>query len=196
MTAPARPRGRRTFAPVVLTGLAGAGLAAIAGTKPWARIDEGSTGAAFSPMSESAGESPLTAALALVVLACWGVVLVTRGVVRRSVLVLSVLASAGAVVSVVAGWTQTADPLRDALDNVGLGGSVSHTWWWAAALVGALVALAAGIAGVRLVSSWPEMGRRYATPTGGPVEPTAAPPEERTSIDLWKAMDEGHDPTT
>ncbi|WP_166139696.1 Trp biosynthesis-associated membrane protein [Nocardioides ochotonae] len=191
----ARPRARRSFGPVVLAGLAGAGLAAFAGTKPWARIDEGSTGAAFAPMSDSAGESPLAASLALVVLACWGVVLVTRGIVRRAVLALSVLAAAATVVTVAVGWSQTAAPLRDALDAVGLGGSVSHTWWWAAALAGALVALAAGVAGVRLASAWPEMGRRYDAPTGGPVADAARPAEEQSNLDLWKAMDEGHDPT-
>lgn len=190
-----RPRGRRSFGPVVLAGLAGAGLAAFASTKQWARIDEGSTGAAFTPMSDSAGESPLAASLSLVVLACWGVVLVTRGMVRRAVLALSVLAAAATVVTVVVGWSQTAAPLRDALDAVGLGGSVSHTWWWAAALAGAVVALAAGVAGVRLAPAWPEMGRRYDSPTSGPVADDATPVEERSSLDLWKAMDEGHDPT-
>ncbi len=191
----ARPRARRTFGPVVLAGLAGAGLAAYAATKQWARIDEGSTGAAFTPMSDSAGESPLAASLSLVVLACWGVVLVTRGIVRRAVLGLSVLAALATVVTVAVGWSQTAAPLQEALDAVDLGGSVSHTWWWAAALVGALVALAAGVAGVRFAPAWPEMGRRYDTPTGGPVADTAKPAEEQSNLDLWKAMDEGHDPT-
>nr|WP_253945069.1 Trp biosynthesis-associated membrane protein [Nocardioides sp. zg-DK7169] len=175
--------------------MAGAGLAAFASTKQWARIDAGSTGAAFTPMSDSAGESPLAASLSLVVLACWGVVLVTRGVVRRAVLALSVLAAAGTVVTVAVGWSQTAEPLREALDAVGLGGSVSHSWWWAAALAGALLTLAAGVAGLRVVRAWPEMGRRYDAPTGGPVTEAEKPVEEQSSIDLWKAMDEGRDPT-
>jgi hypothetical protein len=36
------------------------------------------------------------------------------------------------------------------------------------------------------------MGTRYDAPGSGRDE---RPPEDRTSLDLWKSMDEGRDPT-
>ncbi len=53
------------------------------------------------------------------VLACWGVVLVTRGRVRRAVAVLGVVAAAGALVAVVAAYSQVPDQLRDELAELG-----------------------------------------------------------------------------
>jgi Tryptophan-associated transmembrane protein (Trp_oprn_chp) len=41
---------------------------------------------------------------------------------------------------------------------------------------------------------WPEMGTRYDAPGSAPPPPVA-PPEEQSNLDLWKALDEGHDPT-
>ena len=90
-----RPDGRRrTFVPVVLLGVASAGVAAVAGTKPWVSGEAGgirsdSSGALGSALSlDSVAESPLAAALSLVLLACWGVLLVTRGRFRRAIAVL------------------------------------------------------------------------------------------------------------
>ena len=43
---------------------------------------------------------------------------------------------------------------------------------------------------------WPEMGTRYDAPGSAvPAPATPAEPDERTGLDLWKAMDEGRDPT-
>jgi hypothetical protein len=40
------------------------------------------------------------------------------------------------------------------------------------------------------------MGRRYDAPAGqAPEAPAAKAPEEQENLDLWKAMDEGRDPT-
>jgi hypothetical protein len=38
------------------------------------------------------------------------------------------------------------------------------------------------------------MGRRYDAPADAAPEPEREP-EERENLDLWKAMDEGRDPT-
>ena len=43
---------------------------------------------------------------------------------------------------------------------------------------------------VRLVPAWPEMGRRYDAPPG-----RRAPAEPQGNLEIWKALDEGHDPT-
>ena len=98
-------RRRSTFGPVVMLGLLSATLAAVAGGKPWVagrsgafdtRADDNQ--AMVSTLSANgAGESPLALALALVVLACWGVLLVTRGRFRRAIAVLALLAALGSV---------------------------------------------------------------------------------------------------
>jgi len=201
----ADPRGaRRTFGPVVLLGLGAAGLAAVAGSKPWITGESGSVDADGSSAMASvlsldgARDSPLAAALALVVLACWGVVLMTRGRVRRAVAVLGLVAAVGlSIVTIEAFWSLP-DKLADSLLEVSGTDTVSTqvTAWYAAALVGAGLSVAATLAAVVLVPGWPEMGSRYDAPTGQqtPAGATAAAaPTE--NIDIWKALDEGRDPT-
>ncbi|MGZ4446356.1 MAG: Trp biosynthesis-associated membrane protein [Nocardioides sp.] len=198
-----RPR-RGSFGPVVLLGLAGGTLAAVAGNKPWARVVAGHYRDFRGPTPNQlmlgsgvdVGKMPVTTALALVVLAAWGVVLVTRGRVRRAVAVLGLLAAVGTLVAVVLGWSDTADSVRAAMVEAGQD-TVGHTAWFWAAAVGAVVSVVAGAAAVRLTPSWPEMGSRYDAPADGSprVEAPAVAPEDQTNLDLWKAMDEGRDPT-
>lgn len=186
--------GRRSFGPVVLLGLAAGALAAIAGSKPWATVGDQQSVATMG--GGDVGEMPAATALALVVLAAWGVLLVTRGVVRRGVAVLAAIAAAGTLAAVVLGWSRTADAVRD--DVVLLEGSpeVSHTAWWFAALVGALLSVVAAVLAVRSAPAWPEMGRRYDAPGAAAVAtPVDTAPEEQSHLELWKSLDEGHDPT-
>jgi hypothetical protein len=178
---------RRTFGPAVLVGLAGSGLCALSGGKPWA---DSSGGSASALVGRSAGHVPLAGALGLVALACWGVLLVTRSVVRRVVAVLGLLAAAGLVVTAVLGRSSALDSARQATVDLGDTKSTVHTtvWWWLA-LVAAVIALAAAAAALRFCRDWPEMGSRYDAPAGRPM------PEEFTEVDLWRAIDQGHDPT-
>ncbi len=183
---------RRTFGPVVLTGLATGAIAAIAGDKPAAAADTAGAGAALVTYD---AHLPVVTALSLVVLACWGVVLVTRGRVRRAVAGLAVLAAVGAVAAVVIGFSQVPDRLRDELAQVGVTGvDVGHTAWFWAAGAGALLSVLTTVAAVVWVPGWPQMGSRYDAPGAAPA-PAAAPTEEQTSLDLWRAIDEGRDPT-
>jgi len=189
-------RSRRTFGPVVLLGLAAGTLTAVAGNKSWA-VAEGRQASRFSTLALSvdSGKMPVTTAVALVVLASWGVVLVTRGRVRRAVAAIGALASAGCVAAVVIGWSSVTDSLRSDLAGVGVTDvSFSHAAWFWAAAVGALLSLVATVLAVRLVPTWPEMGSRYDAPVVG-SEPVAVDPEDQSSLELWKAMDEGRDPT-
>lgn len=188
---------RKTFGPVVLLGLASAGLAAVAGTKAWVDSSGSSSstsGAMASTLEITApGEMPLAAALSLVLLACWGVVLVTRRRVRRAVAGLGAVTALGLLVTtIVAAVTLPGsfrDAMKDALGNVEI--DSSFTAWYAAALVGAVGSVVATLAAIRFTPGWPEMGARYDAPTGdGPAQ---AEPEG--NIELWKALDEGHDPT-
>ncbi|MCW2738427.1 Trp biosynthesis-associated membrane protein [Nocardioides sp.] len=194
-------RARRTFGPVVLLGLASAGLAAVAGTRTWVTGRSGSVDTSAGSAMTSAlsldvvGESPLAGALALAVLACWGVVLVTRGRVRRAVALLGLVGAVGLLVATVAEFWTLPDKLADALTEVsGVGtATTSFTPWYAAALVGGLLSVLTTVAAVRLVGRWPEMGTKYDAPAGARAQ--AAPARPTENIDIWKALDEGRDPT-
>jgi uncharacterized membrane protein (TIGR02234 family) len=182
--------GRRWFGPAVLVGIAGTGLCALAGSKPWAAPD-GQPGSTL--VDKSGGHVPLGAALGLVGLACWGVLLVTRGRVRRLVAVLGAVVSVALVATAVVGRSSALDSARHA--TVDLGRTVSGantTGWWYVALLGAVLALAASALAVRYVRSWPEMGKRYDAPDGGSE---SQDPAEMEDLDLWRAIDQGRDPT-
>ncbi len=189
-------RGRRWFGPVVLTGLAAAGLCALAGSRGWATFDEAAAPGRDSEAYVSvlrvtmpAPEAPLVTALALVVLACWGVLLVTRGRFRRAVALLAAVTSVSMVVAAAAAFGTTAGDLAESFDDLGVDGSAGRTVWAYLGLAAALVSAAATAAAVRLTPGWPEMGARYDAPGSEPS------PHEETGLDLWRAMDEGRDPT-
>ncbi|CUR58845.1 conserved membrane hypothetical protein [metagenome] len=207
-------RRRSSFGPVVLVGLVVATLGAIAGGKPWVAGRSGAfdTAAAdnqamVSTLSANgAGESPLALALALVVLACWGVLLVTRGRFRRAVAVLALVAALGLVAATVEAWWSLPTKLGDALQQLSGADTVttSFTGWYYAALAAAVLCVVTTLAAVRLVPSWPEMGTKYDAPSaardtsgasagGTTVGSADAVPAE--NIDIWKALDEGRDPT-
>jgi hypothetical protein len=188
---------RRTFGPVVLLGLASAGLAALAGSRAWADFEilddsaagEGAYSSTISISLNALPEAPLVAALAFVVLALWGVLLVTRGRVRRGVAVLAVLASAGMLVAAVVAFVTTLGSLRDTFAELQVPVEVQRTVWPWVGVAASLVSVVAAVLAWRLVPSWPEMGSRYDAPGSTP------PPREETSLDLWRALDHGRDPT-
>jgi uncharacterized membrane protein (TIGR02234 family) len=192
---PDRQPDRRRFGAVVGAGLGSAVLAAVAGRQPWAH---GSAPGGFGELSATveAGKVPAASALSLVVLACWGVLLVTRGTVRRVVAVIAVLASLGLAATVVVGYSTAPDHVRDAYRELGVQHpDVGLTGWYWVAAVATVFTLLTTIAAVRLVPSWPEMGRKYDAPAEAAAAAADQPPAERENLDLWKAMDEGRDPT-
>jgi uncharacterized membrane protein (TIGR02234 family) len=182
---------RRTFAPVVLAGLASAGLAAVAGNRAWVEWTGRSEGqgSLLTITGDDSASVPLGGALALVLLACWGVVLVTRGPVRRVVAGAAAVTSAGMVTTAVLGYRSATDGLRDELAGRDVDLTTGSTAWYWVFLACAAVSVVATLAAVRLVPSWPEMGSRYDAPG------TAPPPREETGLDLWRALDDGRDPT-
>jgi uncharacterized membrane protein (TIGR02234 family) len=188
-----RPRG--TFGPVVALGLASAGLGAYAASKPWVTGSgaESAVGVASTAFGEIAS-SPLGTALAFVVLACWGVLLVTRGRFRRGIAGLAVLAALGYVATVAWAPFSLPDHLVEQV-RVRTGGVLDETsltgWFWLA-VVAALLVLGTTVLALRLVRTWPEMGSRYDSPAGAREATTEQPTE---NIDIWKALDEGRDPT-
>lgn len=190
-------RGRRSgFGATVVGGLAAGTLAAIAGNQPWVSVDDGGTGDAAFATSVSAGgdlTAPPVTATALVLLATWGVVLVSRGRPRRAVAWLGLVAALAVAGFAVAAWIARPGEVADDLRTLDI--SVGRTLWAHAGALAALAAVAASLVAVRGVGSWPEMGRRYDAPTAGAEVPAGVPVEEQSSMDLWKALDEGHDPT-
>ncbi|WP_435769415.1 Trp biosynthesis-associated membrane protein [Nocardioides sp. SYSU DS0651] len=203
------PAARRTFGPVVLLGLAASGFGAVAGHRAMLRVSEEHLRAigasAYTGDDFNRVEFPLAGALALVALACWGVLLVTRGLFRRVVAVLAAVAAAGMLAVVaVGGFVQHEDAAADLAARIGLGGGavpVERTVWFWVALAASLLAVAAAAAAIRFTPGWPEMGTRYDAPTGGAVTDREAAagadqePEEQSNLDLWKSLDEGTDPT-
>ncbi len=200
---------RKTFGPVVLLGLGSAALAAVAGSKPMAEVDgvwldDRNLRAMVEAQFERAGgdELPLAGALALVLLATWGVLLVTRGRVRRAVAVVALASAAGVVAATLLGYSGLVDSMRDELAPLVGDRSqmneipIDHTAWFWTLLVAGLLGVLASAAAVRWAPEWPEMGTRYDAPTagGGSATPVGEP-QEQTNLDLWKSLDEGHDPT-
>jgi len=187
---------RRTFGPVVLVGLAAAGLAAVAGNRDWlgwSGAREEST-SLLTITGNDVAAVPLAGALALVLLACWGVLLVTRARVRRVVAGLGLLVAVGMVGTAVLGQRSAADGLRADLAELGVEDATTRllAWFWVY-LAAAVLSVAAAAAAVRLAPSWPEMSSRYDAPGAAPV--IADPDGPDNSLDLWRAMDEGRDPT-
>ena len=186
---------RKTFVPVVLLGLGSGTLAAVAANRTWARGD-GSDGD-FSQVPsnlilqiESDRDMPLALSLSLVALAAWGVLLATRGAVRRILAVLALAAALGVVATVIAGHQTMPGEIRadfeglrrhrcaGPLHGVVLGGRGGRGRLGDAAMLA-----------VREVRDWPEMGSRYDAPGGGPAD------DPESNLDMWKAIDEGRDPT-
>lgn len=196
-------RGRRSsFGPVVLSGLATAALAALACSRPWVALEgsgsRGSTDGGALPGSSVAADAgttyPLASAVSLVLLAAWGVLLVTRGRVRRTFAVLAALAAVGLVATVVTGGVtlpgSAGDDLAASLGRPGAAAGLTG-WFWTSA-VAAVLGVVPAVAAVRLTPTWPEMGSRYDAPADAAAARDAAPASEQ---ELWKALDEGHDPT-
>ena len=212
MSAPAtaEPTGkdspaRRAFVPVVLVGLASTAAAAFAGHQSMLRVpdaDLSKLGVISATGTDAArAEFPLAGALALVAIACWGVILVTRGKIRQAVAALAALAAGGTfAVLVVGGFLERSNARSDMADQLGVSIiadqlPISWTPWFWVALVASVLSVAAAVSAVLYAAEWPEMGSKYDAPTSHDAKATDAPPEERTSLDLWKSMDEGDDPT-
>src|SRR4051794_34623263 len=175
---------RRSFGTVVGAGLASAVLAAVAGRQPWAH---GSAPGGLGELSATAeaGTVAAASALSLVVLACWGVLLVTRGVVRRIVAVLGLLAALGLAAAVVVGFSAAPHRVEEAYMALGVAHpDVGRTGWYWTAAVATLLTLVTMAGAVRLVPSWPEMGRKYDAPVEPAPAATRAAPEDQENLDL------------
>jgi len=185
-------RRTRSFGPTVLLGLAGAVLAAVAGSRTWAQSSGDAAGIRVTASATGSDSTPLAAALALVALAAWGVVLVTRGRVRRLVSVAGLAASTGALVAVGSGFGDAQETARAAALARGATGDVlvsGLSAWYYLTGVGAALTAAAFVLATARAPQWPAMGAKYDAPAARRERPAA-------DEDLWRALDEGRDPTS
>jgi len=179
------------FGPTLVAGVGGSALTALAGVRDWATATGEAAGIRVDSAVSGSESAPLAAALALVGLTAWGVLLVLRGTARRVVALLGAVASAGVLVAVLAVFGEVRSDALDAL--LGQSGSrgdpaaATLTGWYLAAGLGAAVSGLAFAVAVWASPRWPAMGSRYDAP--GSREPEA-------DEDMWRAIDRGHDPTS
>lgn len=181
----------RSFGPTLLAGTAASVLTAVAATRDWATATGDASGIKVDAAAGGAETSPLTAALALVALAAWGALLVLRGRARRVVAVVGLLAVLGALAGVLDSFDGAQTDALDALAGQGTGdvAVASLTGWYWATGVGALLAAAAFGVAVARSPRWPAMGSRYDAPSARAEAP-------RSEEDMWRAIDDGRDPTS
>lgn len=187
---------RRWYAPAVLTLLAAGGIAFFASSRVWARGTVAATGLPSDSVAVSGSDAhPLVSALAVVVVAASLAVLATGGRARRVVGVITMLAALGGAWVVVTGGDAVDRAFSDAVAEspAFTGGNepdnVVGALWPVVAVVAFVVAAAIGMLTTVLAGRWSTMGRRYERPG------RAAPVTPETEADIWKALDEGRDPT-
>ena len=179
----------------MLLGLASAGLAAVAGNRHWVEWSAQSRARALLTLTgDGTATVPLAGALALVLLACWGVLLVTRGRLRRAVAVLALVVSAGMVATALLGYRSDAGrgagsrPRRTSASRTR---AQPVVWYWV------FLARARSSRGGDRRGRAPgrRPGPRWAAATT-PREPRHhGGRREQTGLDLWRALDDGRDPT-
>lgn len=191
--------GRVRYGPTLAVGLAAAAAATVAVSRPWVEASVHQRGAPTLEASASGADIvPLAGALGVVVLAAFGAVVATRGLVRRALGVL-IMVAAASIVAATLTMGAAEPPLEAGLSARGWsGGSYSTTdqpWRWVA-LAAALLCVAAGAAVAAYGPGWATMGSRYDAPTtdAGPRQPTRGA-EEMSEGDVWREIDHGRDPT-
>ncbi len=189
-----RHRRRTTFGSTLLAGLAGAALALAGATQPWAEATT-RTPALRTVAADGTDVAALVLPLALVSLAAWGTVLVLRARGRRVVSVLGLVASLGAAATVAATVGSSTDTAACLLGDVPTTSSSTTAWPYVAG-VGALLSAVAFVRAFVKAPTWPEMSAMYDAPAAGSSRSAEQrPSEELSDAELWKALDEGRDPT-
>ena len=184
---------------IALGLLAGAGAAALGAlSQVWVRATVG--GADLPTLTEElTGRALVPAAVGGAVLLLAGVagIVATRGLGRRIVAMLLLLAAVGMGVSAAHFGLGLPESARDeaiaatGFERVVL---VANAWWVVVALA-ALLAAGAALAALLGGQHWPVLGGRYER---GPdaMSGRSATPTEMTPSQAWDALDRGEDPTT
>ncbi|MGH3497696.1 MAG: Trp biosynthesis-associated membrane protein [Nocardioidaceae bacterium] len=208
-------RPGRTLAAVVVGGLVTGGLTAWSATKTWASVEVSTAGMPHDVVSVSGSTAtPLVASLGLVVMAGSAALLATSGRLRRALGVLIVVVALGAAIAAATAGDAVDAALSSAAErSASLPGALSsaqlaaadHPWWRWLSVLGALLSVAPGALAAGRGVAWPAMGRRFErdrSPAGGRADAPSVGRRHRPAragvddaIDVWKSLDEGHDPT-
>lgn len=188
---------RRLYGPSVLGALATGGLAFFAASRTWAHTSVEASGVPTAPVDVSGAEAvALVPALALVIVAAALAVLAASVRVRRVVgLLIVAVALIGIVVVVRAGGdidkaVQAAVHDSPAFIGTNRPDAVTDSVWrWITAVAFVLSAVV-GVVITGFGALWPTMGRKYDAPKAHAVTE-----EAESEADIWKALDDGRDPT-
>jgi uncharacterized membrane protein (TIGR02234 family) len=191
-------RTRSNFGPVLLGGLASAALLTVSASQTWLYAKADATGLPVTAKVSGSDAAPLALALGLVALASWGVILVSRTTVRRVAAIIGIAAVIGVLIVVVGLHAHHIAAERLNTQGAQTVQSLTRRPWYYLTGVAALAELVMLAAAVRFAPTWPTMSSRYDAP-GDPLEPAVEKvpaDEDLAGLALWKALDEGHDPTT
>lgn len=198
-------RDAREFGAVLAGGALGAGIALLGARQPWAhaRFPADNPLPASTVALTGQDLTAAVSALAIAGLACLAAVIATRRVFRRITGIL--LCAFGAGIAVAAATSTGAAHVAGVAAGhspVPYGAGVSgHPAgprpeitmvafpWWAVALTGGVLLVAAGVLTVWRGTRWPGMSSRYERPGGSPGAVSRDP------ATVWEALDRGTDPT-
>jgi uncharacterized membrane protein (TIGR02234 family) len=194
---------RRGLIVALVGGLAAGGLALLGASRPWATVEVVAAGVPRSTV-EAAGTSavPWVGALTLVVLAGALAIIPTGPAARRVIGALVLLAAVGAAVGTLLAGPAIDDalagelaqsPASGGVDDQAMVDAADHPPWRWLTLGASVAGVAVGLLVVTRAQRWPTMGSRYDAPRRAGGSDTAS--EASEDADLWKAMDEGRDPT-
>ncbi|MFT4011712.1 MAG: Trp biosynthesis-associated membrane protein, partial [Nocardioidaceae bacterium] len=170
-------RDRRTFWPTVALGLAAAGLAAVGAGRVWVRATAVVGGVTSHAEAKGTEAAPLALALALVALASWGAVLVSRGWWRRVVAAIGAVAAGGGAIAALARPHPAQNHPLAGLAGKGVKATLDSTAWYPVTVIAAVVAALTLVVAVLRARRWPEMSARYdAAPAKTASEPDGAVP--------------------
>lgn len=188
---------RRFYGPAILGLMVLGALALYAVTRTWLSTTLRTPGLPADRVTVTGHDAaPLLIAVALVV-AAGGLAVVAAGGWLRQFIGL-VVAALSVVAAITAYRVEAAGrPLAEALkaSPAFVGGqlpSVDHAAWQLVAMVAFALAAALGLVVAGFSRDWPRMGRRYDNPAEASASASAGDGDE---LDLWKAFDDGRDPT-
>ncbi|MEV7396136.1 Trp biosynthesis-associated membrane protein [Aeromicrobium sp. NPDC092404] len=189
-------RVRRLYAPVVLGTLAAGGLAFFAASRTWAHVRVATDGLPSDSIDVSGSDAqPLVPALALVVVTAALAVLASSPRVRRVVGAFTVLVALGGAAVVLLGGSSLEGAVDQAVEaspawtGTGSPDFTASAWTYVTAAAFVLAGFLGGVT-ARFGAAWPTMSSRYDAPAS---RPTVTTPQ--SDADMWKALDEGRDPT-
>ena len=187
---------RRLYAPVVLGTLAAGGLAFFAASRTWAHVRVATDGLPSDSVDVTGADAqPLVSALALVVVTAALAVLAASPRLRRAVGVFTVLVAVTAAVTVLLGGSSLDNAVDHAVEaSPAYTGTGDHDFttsaWKYVTAIAFVIAAVLGAVTAKLGATWPTMSGRYDAPA---ARPAVTAPE--SDAEMWKALDEGRDPT-